>query len=71
MDKTQSNITKQSRQRAWFTVGPVIHAFVKCMDGITLNIPLLFLPFHYTGIKAKGMKKFIYQEWVQLSKLQL
>ena len=58
---------KQSRQRAWFTVGPGLLTRICEMYGwnnIKIYPSYYFLPFHYTGIKYEGHEKvYAYQEW--------
>ena len=58
---------KETKQRAWYTVGPGLLTRI-CQMYDWKNIKIYpshyFLPFHYTGIKYVGHDKvYAYQEW--------
>ena len=58
---------KETRQRAWYTVGPGLLTRICQMysfQNIKIYPSYYFLPFHYSGIKYDGHKKvYAYQEW--------
>lgn len=60
--------TAETRQRAWYTVGPGLITRVCHSENLQGTIVVhpshLFLPHHYTGDKYRGHDRvFAYQEW--------